>query len=169
MSDTALVVLFVLAVALHNLEEGLWLPHFAARLWRAPSAANFRFGVIVLTVLIALVAAWCVAGGRNSLPAYLLAGTVLAMLANIIVPHLLGTLILRRYVPGLATSIALIAPTGALLLDRLVSAGWVEPRTLLWSAPLVVAAIVGLIAALFALGARLFPLRGKTTASPPAR
>lgn len=159
MTDAQIVWLFVLAVALHNLEEAIGLPRFAATLWRAPSAGNFRFGVTVLTALIAMVAWWALACGPGSIPAYLLAGTALAMLVNVIVPHLAGTLVLRRYLPGLATAMLLIAPAGGLLLHRWIDQGWIDRGVFVWAGPLTVLGIVALVAALFAIGARLFPIK----------
>jgi hypothetical protein len=118
--------LFTVAVAAHNAEEAIWLPAWSktASKWHPP---EFRFATVVLTLLANLAAA--LAGrGKGSAGAYLAAGYALAMLLNVLFPHLLATLALRRTMPGTVTAVLLIMPASAALLWKAISDGYVDAR-----------------------------------------
>ena len=149
--------LFVAAVTLHNIEEAVWLPAWTkgAGVWhRAVGAREFRLAVVVLTAL-AVFAAW-LAGRQGKLGpgAYLLCGYALAMLLNVLVPHLLATFVTRRYVPGTATAVLLNLPVSAALLYRALEEGYVARDRFMMVGPLVVAGIVASIPILFWIGRR---------------
>lgn len=147
---------FVVAVAIHNFEEVLFLPSWsaAAGRWHAPvGKIEFRLAVIVLTLLAALIAFLAVF--RVEIAIYLLCGYALAMALNVVVPHLLATIALARYMPGTATAVMLNLPVCVMLIlsasdERLIS--W---QTFGWSAPLVVVGIVASIPLLFQIGRSL--------------
>ncbi|MBU4425904.1 MAG: HXXEE domain-containing protein [Desulfobacterales bacterium] len=147
--------LFALAITLHNLEEALWLPGWSqsARRWHHPvGAREFRFAVGVLTALAYVAAYLSVAGGKESVGAYFIAGYALTMLMNVFFPHLLATLIMRRYAPGTATALLLNLPVTVLLLYQGLQQGYIRFSTFMWAGPLVVAAILSAIPLLFAIG-----------------
>jgi hypothetical protein len=149
--------LFALAITLHNLEEALWLPRWsqsAGRWHRAVAAGEFRFAVGVLTALAYVAAGLSAVAGKESAGAYFIAGYALAMLMNVLFPHLLATLILRRYAPGTATALLLNLPITVLLLYQGLQEGYIRLSTFMWAGPLVVAAILGMIPLLFAIGRR---------------
>lgn len=150
--------LFVAAVALHNLGEAIWLPGWSrsAGKWHHPvGAGEFRFAVIVLT-LVAAAAAWLAQmQGKGSCGAYLLAGYALGMLINVLFPHLLATVFLRRYAPGAVTAVLLNLPITAMLLHRAVAEEFVEPQLFAILGPAVVAALGLSIPFLFWLGRKL--------------
>jgi hypothetical protein len=86
--------LFAVAMTLHNLEEALWLPKWSqsAGRWHHPvGAREFRFAVGVLTVLAYVGAYLSAVGGKETVGAYFIAGYALAMLMNVLLPHLLVT------------------------------------------------------------------------------
>ena len=150
--------LFVLAVAVHNLEEAVWLPAWSqhAGRWHYPvGAPEFRFAVVVLTAAAVGAALLAHAGGKGSIGAYLISGYALAMLLNVVFPHVLASLILRKYVPGTLTALLLNLPACALLLEQALREHYVEVRVFLWTGPLIVLAIVGAIPLVFAVGRRL--------------
>ena len=155
MTFFTLTWLFVLAVALHNLEEAIWLPDWSQRAgrWHYPvGAREFRFAVAVLT-LAAVGTAWAASmGGKGGVGAYLVCGYALAMLVNVIFPHVLATVVLRQYAPGTLTAVALNLPACTLLLEHALREQYVEARVLLWAGPLVVFAIAGSIPLLFVAG-----------------
>jgi uncharacterized protein with HXXEE motif len=155
MSFSALSWAFVLAIAMHNLEEAVWLPAWSQRSGRwhpTVGAAEFRFAVIVLTAAGAAVALAASIGGKGSLGAYLLSGYALAMLLNVVFPHVLVTLAMRTYAPGTLTALLLNAPVCALLLEAALRERYVDHGVFLWAGPLVVLAILGAIPLLFAVG-----------------
>jgi hypothetical protein len=154
----ALTWLFVLAVAVHNLEEALLLPAWTQQRsrWHYPvGAREFRFAVIVLTAAAAATALAANFGGKGSAGAYLVCGYALAMLLNVLFPHVLATLVLREYAPGTLTAVLLNLPACALLLNHALREHYIEARTFLWAGPSMVLAIVAAIPLLFAVGRRL--------------
>jgi hypothetical protein len=154
--------LFALAVTLHNVEEGWLLPVWSrsAGRWHQPvGTGEFRFAVGILTVLAYLAAGLSASGGKESVGTYLLAGYALAMLLNVVFPHVLATIALRRYAPGTATALLLNLPVTVLLLSTAIQAGYIQLAQFLWVGPLVTAGLLGTIPLLFALGRWLLKLR----------
>jgi Protein of unknown function with HXXEE motif len=150
--------LFVLAVALHNLEKALRVPTWSQRPggWRyAVDARRFRFAVIVLTAAAAGAALAANLGGKGSVGAYLVCGYALAMLLNVFFPHALVSRVLREFSPGTLTALFLNLPACALLLEHALREQYVEVPTFLWVGPLGVLAVAGSIPLLFAIGRRL--------------
>lgn len=114
MTVQTLMWLFPLAVTLHNLEECLWLPDWSRHTpwWPQVDAAEFRFALVVLTLLAYLTAFWGLSRGPGSVGAYLHAGYMLAMLLNAFVPHLVVTLVTRRPMPGVGDRTSARRPGG---------------------------------------------------------
>lgn len=155
MSMTSLVWLVTAGVLAHNTEEAITLPAWSvsAGRWHPPvGAGEFRVAVAVLSaLLVALAGATSLAGAR-SIAATLFAGYVSAMLANVLVPHLLATIAMRRLMPGTTTAVTLNLPLGVWFLRRALAEGYVDGRTLAWAAPLTALSLVLSIPLLFALG-----------------
>jgi hypothetical protein len=150
--------LFPVALTLHNLEEALWLPGWSANAggFHPPvGAAEFRFAVAVLTVAAWWLTWMALRRGGRWLQAFFAASA--AMLLNVFFPHLLATLVLGRYAPGLGTALLCILPVTATLLRRAFREqvlNWARlGRALLTVVPIV---LVG-IAFFFWLGRKLFP------------
>lgn len=149
--------LFTLGVLAHNAEEALCLPAWSACAgrWHTPvGKREFRFAVAALSALLVAIAAAASAAGAGSIAAYLMAGYVLAMVLNVLVPHLLATLSMRKYMPGTATALLLNLPLGVLYLRQALLEGRIELGVFAWSGPLTVLAIVASIPVLFSLGRR---------------
>jgi hypothetical protein len=152
--------LFVAAVALHNLEEAAFLPAWSARAgrWYRPvGAREFRFAVVVLTVLAVVAALLATLQGREGVGAYILSGYALAMLLNVAVPHVLATIVMRRYMPGTATAVALNLPVTVALLRVALRDGYISATGFAQTAPVIVLALVASIPLLFHAGRRLLP------------
>lgn len=159
---TTLGWLFAIGITVHNVEEAWLLPTWSqtAGRWQRPVRARvFRFAVLVLTLLAYALAALANITGKDSLPAYALAGYALAMFLNVIVPHTLATLALRRYAPGTLTALLLNLPITLLLLGRGFEEAYLHWSTFVWSAPVVVGALIASIPLLFRLGERWFTPR----------
>lgn len=150
--------LFTLGALAHNAEEARWLPAWSARAgkWHAPvDARAFRLAASLLSALFVAVtaaAAWTTAG---SLAAYLMAGYVLAMVLNVLVPHVLASVAMRRCMPGTATALAFNLPLGLLYLHRALDEHAIAWPTFRWAGPLVVLGLLALLPMLFALARRL--------------
>ncbi|MFY9641422.1 MAG: HXXEE domain-containing protein [Rhodomicrobium sp.] len=87
--------------------------------------------------------------GKGSFGAYLVAGYALAMLLNVIFPHLLATVVLRRYVFGTATAVLFILPVTAGLIMCGIRDDYIEPPAFMIYGPLVAVGILALIPILF--------------------
>jgi hypothetical protein len=157
MSLAVLAWLFTLAVLLHNLEEALYLPAWSERAgrWYRPVAASaFRFAAAMLSVLFVLLTVFASVSRPGDVGAYLMAGYVLAMVLNVIMPHAFVTIVQRRYMHGTATALLLNLPLGLLYLHRALDTGSIGLRTLFWTGPAVVLALIVMMPLLFTLGRR---------------
>lgn len=175
MSLGALGWLFTLGVILHNAEEAVFLPAWtssAGRWHPRVGTREFAFAAAVLSLVAVVLATLGLIAGAGSVWAHLFAGYVFTMVANVFIPHALGSIALRRYMPGTGTALLLNLPLGLLFLQRAVAQGFVRSSTLVWVAPMTAVAIVASIPALFAIG-RLLPvgngLRGTNATPRPSR
>lgn len=160
MSLTAIGCLFTFGVLAHNTAEALHLPAWsvhAGKLHARVDAAEFRFAIAALSVLLVAVTAAASLAGAGSVSAYLMAGYVLAMVLNVLMPHVLATVVMRKYMPGTATALLLNLPLGVLYLRQALTEQNIQPGVFAWSGPLIVFFIVASIPALFALGRKLYP------------
>jgi len=146
--------LFPIAVTLHNGEEAIWMPGWAARHAaqlpvQPPGGATIRFGLVLLTFLAYAVTYLSDRKGRESIWAYLLFGGAAAMLLNVFVPHVLATLIFRSYTPGVVTAVLINFPVMTILAIRMIREGWVSGWKALAFAVFVPAGLAGTVPALF--------------------
>jgi hypothetical protein len=158
MSFQHLEWLFPLVITLHNAEESLWFPVWSRRAgrWYDPVAPGvFRFAVVILTLLAYLVTGLSFISGKQTVWTYLAFGSMAVTLVNVLIPHILASVVTRSYMPGLATGLALNLPVLSLLVVLAVRQGYVSG----WKAAAYsvgVAALVALfIPALFRLGKAL--------------
>jgi len=159
MSLTSIGWLFTLGVLLHNTEEALRLPAWSlhAGRWHPPvGPREFNFALVVLSALLVIFALVSSSAGSGSVSAYLMAGYVLAMVLNAFMPHVLATVLMRRYMPGTATAIIFNLPLGLLYLRRSLSENRIELHVFYWAGPVVVLGILALIPFLFFLGRKCF-------------
>jgi len=149
------VWLFIIAVTIHNFEEAIWLPAWskkAERFHLSVGVFEFRFSVTVLTLIAYIMAYLSMTGGKGSIGTYLISGYALAMLLNVVFPHLLATLAMRRYAPGTATAMVLNFPITFMLLNQGFKDGFIDKSVFIYVGPLVVAGILLLIPILFFIG-----------------
>lgn len=123
-------LLFLMCFTLHNIEESIWLPKWSKYAGRYhPQVANneFHFAVMVVTLLgHVLTFIFLVLGNTNDIIKYLYLGFLMMMCFNAIFPHLIGTIILKKYAPGTLTGLLLNLPIGLYLIfvrygDQLVA------------------------------------------------
>jgi hypothetical protein len=156
MREPSSLWLFPIALTLHNLEEAIWLPGWSASAggFHPPvGAAEFRLTLGVLTA-----AAWWLTGmalrrGGRWLDAFHAASAM--MLLNVVFPHLLATVALGRYAPGLGTALVCILPVSATLLRRAFREGTLTGARLGTALLTVVPIVLVGIALFFWLGHRL--------------
>ncbi len=153
-----LFFLFPLAITLHNLEEAIWMPEWSqtAGRWHRPvEKIPFAFAVLVLTLLAYLFAYLGLMGGKQSIGIYLLSGYAFLMLFNVFVPHLIGAIWLKKYVPGVVTGLVLNLPVCSLLLIFVLAEGFVSPWPLLITGILFIIGVLPLIPVLFRVGEKI--------------
>jgi len=158
MSFQSLEWLFPIVITLHNTEEAIWLPGWSKRavLWHSPvTPGSFRFAVAVLTFLAFAVTWLSARSGKQTIWTYLAFGYMVAVLANVLIPHIALTVALRSYMPGVATAAALNLPVLSLLVVFAIREGYVSG----WKAVAICAGVSGVlvasIPALFKLGKSL--------------
>ena len=115
-------LLFLLGFSLHNLEEALWLPQWskhARKYHKEVSPSEFTFAVIIVTAIgYLLTFQYFIFAPSSSLSRYAYLGFILMMVANVIFPHLIATMVLKKYAPGTITGIMLNAPIGIYILIK---------------------------------------------------
>jgi len=155
-SEVALVWAVPAAIAVHNLEEALWLPAWSARKagrWSSRAGAwEFRFAVVVLTGLAILIGALTQLNGWASPWHYLLGCYALGQAINVFIPHAAATVVTRSYAPGLATGALLVLPAAALLLHTGFAAHQLQAGRFALTAAVFLPALVLSIPVLFHIG-----------------
>ncbi|MCL2544608.1 MAG: HXXEE domain-containing protein [Clostridia bacterium] len=118
-------IIFMFCLTLHNIEEALWLTDWQKQNMpnsrRTLQKEHFIFAVLGITVLGYLAAGLFALFPDHVTLAYAFYGFVGAMLINAIVPHLLFTILYRKYYPGVLTGCFLIMPFHIILLLRAAS------------------------------------------------
>jgi hypothetical protein len=153
MSFQKLQWLFPIAVTFHNSEEALWFPAWWARHAKEvpvhPGAGAFRYAVAGLTVAAFVVTYLNERRGKESIWAYLMFGYIVAMLANVFIPHIPASFVFHSYTPGAVTAVLINLPVMGFLSIRAVREGWVSGRKAVVFGVAVPLAIAGMIPMLF--------------------
>ena len=113
--------LFPIIMTFHNLEEAIFLPawlksHSVLLKFTPPSPTAFSFAVLVITILAYLVTVICHRFGNIGFFLYLLLGFCFSMLVNAFIPHILASIVLKSYTPGVVTGILLNLPVAVYLI-----------------------------------------------------
>src|SRR5690625_3356537 len=112
--NEAILLLFLLAFTIHNLEEGIWLTRQQSsekskvKMHKKVTQDEFLFGLFWVTSLAYLITALYIFYPEVGLFKFAYFGFVGAMILNILFPHLISTLIERYYSPGLFTCFVVI-------------------------------------------------------------
>ncbi len=104
-------IIFLLGFTLHNFEEAIWLPKwskYASKFQRPVESNQFIFVLIVVTILVYVITIFdFLAGDTNYLVRYIYLGFISMMGLNSIFPHLIATIVIKKYSPGLMTGLLL--------------------------------------------------------------
>ncbi|MGD0546454.1 MAG: HXXEE domain-containing protein [Terracidiphilus sp.] len=160
MSFRSLEWLFPIVITLHNAEEAIWFPDWTKRAgrWYRPGPVApgvFRFAVAIFTLLAFAVTWLSYRSGKETLWTYLAFGYMAAALANVLIPHLAATVLMRRYMPGVATGVALNLPVLSLLVAQALRQGYVSGGKAAAYSVVVAGVLLLAIPALFRLGKAL--------------
>ncbi len=99
-----------------------WLSGHGAQIPLHPPPGAIQFGLLFLTLAAIAITAFSAKGGKQSVPAYLLFGSISAMWINVFIPHLPATILFRTYTPGVITALSVNLP--------IMSAGFRESKPL---------------------------------------
>lgn len=158
MSLVSLWVFFPLAITLHNLEEAIWLPKWSKNVkqFHKPIEVNeFYFAVIFVTILAYLSTFLAIVFPSSWLWKHIFYGFLGAMILNTFVPHIISTIVLRKYSPGLATGLFLLVPMNSFILYQSVTLGHVKLSDLIISIPVVSFSLLSLLPVFFKIGGKL--------------
>ena len=160
-APSLLWLFFPLAITLHNLEEALWLPRWskeARRFHPVVEQEAFNFAVIVVTILAYLATFVAIAAPSFRLGQMIFYGALGTMILNVFMPHLLATIILRKYAPGLLTGLLLLIPINSTILAQAIMVGQLTWGELVVSTIVVAAILLSSLPLLFRLGRRVIKL-----------
>ncbi|MGE7941402.1 HXXEE domain-containing protein [Lysinibacillus xylanilyticus] len=157
----ALAVFFCLAITLHNIEEAIWLPQWSqhgSKFQKTVTPNEFHFAVFVITALAYLSAFFFIFLPQSNFAKWFFVGFLGAMIINAIFPHLLTTIVMKKYAPGLVTALLLNIPINSLIIHRMFETYLIEWTELLFSTILVGISLLALIPFLFKLGRLVSPI-----------
>lgn len=152
-------LLFLMGFTLHNIEEAIWMPKWskhAKKYHKEVTANEFIFAVIIITAIGYLFTfQYFIFSDKYIISKYLYLGFILMMVVNVLIPHLVSSIKLKRYCPGTLTGILLNLPIGLyLLITKINSTN--ELLNVVISFIIIVFITLLLIKYLFVLGKTLF-------------
>lgn len=127
--NEAILLLFLFAFTIHNLEEGIWLVRQQSskkskvKMHKRVTQDEFLFGLFWVTSLAYLITALYIFYPEVRMFKFAYFGFVGAMILNILFPHLISTLIERYYSPGLFTGLVVIIPINSLIVKTALEVG----------------------------------------------
>lgn len=155
MEEKSIYLLFVLAISIHNIEEALWLPawsKYAKRFVKQVETQEFRFAVLIVTILSLLSTSTFIVFPYIKITNYIYFGFLGAMILNVIFPHLIATIALRRYAPGLISGLLFILPINGVILYKAVDKNIINLFEVIASTLIIGAILLIYLPLLFRLG-----------------
>ncbi len=159
-----LVVLFCFAITLHNIEEAIWLPRWSqtsSQFQKPITTSEFHFAVIVITILAYLAAFSYLYIPESNLTKWIFIGFLGSMIFNAIFPHLVATVLMKKYAPGLLTGLLLNIPINSLVIYQMFAKNLIVWKELILSTLVIGIILVALIPLLFKVGGKIFPNLGR--------
>jgi drug/metabolite transporter (DMT)-like permease len=154
----SLILIFPLAITLHNIEEALWLPQwsqFAKRYHKRVGRNEFYFALICVTLIAYLSSFFFLLFNEVVILKYIYFGFVGAMILNAIFPHLIATIVLKRYAPGVITGILMNVPCFSFLIIFAIKENVISTFEVIISTAIVGGTILVSLPIFFKLGQRL--------------
>jgi len=152
MKESYIFLLFPLAILLHNIEEAIWLPKWSklTKKYHKPvKADDFRFAVVIVTVLAYLATLLLLIFNDVNLFKYIYFGFLGSMILNAIFPHLVMTIVLKKYAPGLLTGLFINIPFNSYIIYVAVENSYIQMREIIISTVFVGISILLLLPVLF--------------------
>lgn len=158
--DYYLIVFFCLAITLHNIEEAIWLPKWSqqsSRFQKPVTTSEFHFAVIFITILAYLSAFSFLYMPESDFAKWIFIGFLGSMIFNAIFPHLIATVVMKKYAPGLLTGLLLNIPINSLVIYRMFLNDLIIWKELILSTFVVGMILLALIPFLFKVGGKINP------------
>ncbi|USK71033.1 HXXEE domain-containing protein [Peribacillus asahii] len=155
-----LVIFFCFAITLHNIEEAIWLPKWsqqASKFQKSVTPSEFHFAVIVITTLAYLSAFSYLLIPESDFAKWIFIGFVGSMIFNAIFPHLIATVLMKRYAPGLFTGVLLNIPINSLIIYQMFEGDLILWKELIISTLVIGISLLALIPLLFKIGGKISP------------
>ena len=128
-----LVLILAITETLHNTEEAIWFPSWSSTLsfWQpAVGELEFRIALALLTLLF-YGAMYYSKANVTQRSSYIFSGIVTTILVNVFIPHLLGTIMIGKLVPGVVTGVLLNIPITVLLLWKAINEKRISWKTII--------------------------------------
>jgi hypothetical protein len=158
MLNNYLLLFFPLAITLHNIEEALWLPQWsqhAAKYHKPVEKNEFHFALIIITALAYLITFFRMIFPDDVFIGWVFYGFLGVMIINTLFPHLVATIALKKYAPGLLTGLFLIVPINSLLIHRAIAIGFTTMTQVIIASFVVGILLILIIPLLFRAGRKL--------------
>ncbi|MCC5467340.1 HXXEE domain-containing protein [Pelosinus baikalensis] len=151
-------LLFLLSFTLHNIEEGIWLPRWSQYVGPYhPQVSNreFHFALLTITSVGYLLTFMSLQFGQSiETIQCIYLGFIVMMCLNSVFPHLLATIVLKKYAPGTLTGLLLNLPIGTTIIMKNIEAG--VPRHSILIAGIIVSVLTSIsLRLLFKMGSKL--------------
>lgn len=153
-----LVLLFCVAITLHNIEEAIWLPKWSrhsTKFQKPVTSSQFHFAVIVITLLAYISASCYLYLPKSELIKWIFTGFLGSMIVNAVFPHLIATIFMKKYAPGLLTGLLLNIPINFLIIYQMFQQSLIIWTELILSTIFVGIMLLALIPLLFKIGGKL--------------
>lgn len=151
-------VFFCLAITLHNIEEAIWLPQWSQLgqpFHKSVTPDEFHFAVIIITAFAYLSSFLFMYFPESKFTRRLFIGFLGAMIINAFLPHVLATILIKSYAPGLITALLLNIPINLLILYNLSAEKKTSIKEIFVSSIVVGIVLLSSIPLLFSLGAKI--------------
>lgn len=155
-----LVIFFCFAITLHNIEEAIWLPRWSqhsSHFQKSVTPSEFHFAVIVITGLAYLSAFGYVYRPEVVLTKWIFIGFLGSMIFNTVFPHLIATVVMKKYAPGLLTGLLLNIPINSLVIYQMFLDNLIVWKELIISTVVIGLILLALIPLLFRVGGKISP------------
>lgn len=155
-----LIVFFCFAITLHNIEEAIWLPKWSqqsSKFQTPVTSSEFHFAVIVITILAYLSAFSYLFKPESDFTKWIFIGFLGSMIFNAIFPHLIATVFMKKYAPGLLTGLLLNIPINSLIIYQMFTENLIVWKELIISTLVVGIILIAIIPLLFKVGSKVFP------------
>lgn len=155
---TYYAIFFCLGITLHNFEETLWLPQWSQMglSFQRPVTPNeFHFAVLIITVLAYFVSFLFLSFPKSRIIKWTFIGLSGSMIFNAIFPHLIATILMKTYAPGLMTALALNVPINFIILYKFHKQNIIRVNEIIISTVFVGISLLAIIPVLFTIGGNL--------------